>query len=391
MTILRPTDSLDWAEGNPGNVLAPPSAKRSEGWLSGEAPPAQWMNWWKRLAGRWVDYLDDRIATLNTLTENGDALLNQQMAREIESLMRPRVVTLGSAVWRAFAAAGGLCLAVGESASIAYSQSLGMSWVSLAADSSFSGDFLDCDCSPTRAVFAGGQYLQSWGMNPAVTTVTTRASVPDWIFAAVRYGGAAGWVALATDGAAWRSYTSPDGITWTSHALATPMSVSLEYGAGLFVSSSSAGVPYTSPDGITWTARAWDGAIAMIPNLGYNAVHGFCAYGVVSSARRVQTSLDGLTWTNVRSGGINPLSTGRPLSGYGGHYAIGPHYTAPGSQSDPSWVVRPGSSNVAHDFVISSKLHFSRIVQPLAATQTRIALGIGESAGDIIAAPFSVR
>lgn len=63
MSTPRPDDSLDWATDGT-NVLEPSSGKRAQGWLPGEAPPAQFFNWWKALAARWVKYLDEQIAAI---------------------------------------------------------------------------------------------------------------------------------------------------------------------------------------------------------------------------------------------------------------------------------------------------------------------------------------
>lgn len=88
--------------------------------------------------------------------------------------------------------------------------------------------------------------------------------------------------------------TSPDGITWTSRTLPSVSSWSrVIWGGTQFLATcSNSGVAATSPDGITWTARtiptsgawqpAWNGSV-------------FCIVTVTNAT--AYTSPDGITWT----------------------------------------------------------------------------------------------
>jgi hypothetical protein len=100
-------------------------------------------------------------------------------------------------------------------------------------------------------------------------------------------------------GASW-ALTSPDGVTWTAHAVTFDAWNSLAWSPtlGLVAAVSSAGPVMTSPDGVTWTARtpagtteAWT-AICWSPALAL-----FVAVGTKVTSYAVMTSPDGITWT----------------------------------------------------------------------------------------------
>jgi hypothetical protein len=69
----RPTTPADWATSGV-NVVAPPSGKTTDGWLSGERPPAGFFNWWQNLVGTWIDWLTEQ-ADAATSRLNGAAYL----------------------------------------------------------------------------------------------------------------------------------------------------------------------------------------------------------------------------------------------------------------------------------------------------------------------------
>jgi len=52
--MTRPADYPDWATGASADVVEPTAGKKLVGWVAGERPPAQYMNW---LAERVRDYL----------------------------------------------------------------------------------------------------------------------------------------------------------------------------------------------------------------------------------------------------------------------------------------------------------------------------------------------
>lgn len=51
-----PTENMAWAESAAVNRVVEPTVKRTAGWNPGDEPPAEWLNWWQRGAGRWISY-----------------------------------------------------------------------------------------------------------------------------------------------------------------------------------------------------------------------------------------------------------------------------------------------------------------------------------------------
>jgi hypothetical protein len=94
-------------------------------------------------------------------------------------------------------------------------------------------------------------------------------------------------------------YTSPDGITWTSHTITVGNWGNIVWAPALglmLACNSTRGSVFTSVDGVTWTehtlteANLWDAA-AWSPSLGLFAIV------AQSGTHRVATSPDGVTWT----------------------------------------------------------------------------------------------
>lgn len=60
-TPVKPTLYLSWTDGSPPNVTQPPSSLQSSGWVPGEAPPPDFMNWLFWLTDSWIQWLDYEI------------------------------------------------------------------------------------------------------------------------------------------------------------------------------------------------------------------------------------------------------------------------------------------------------------------------------------------
>ncbi len=56
----KPTSTPRWADVG-GSIVDPPSGTKDVGWLVGQKPPAQYLNWWKNLSYQWFEYLKDGI------------------------------------------------------------------------------------------------------------------------------------------------------------------------------------------------------------------------------------------------------------------------------------------------------------------------------------------
>lgn len=57
-----------WADGDPSYVIEPAGSKKDTGWLSGEKPPYQYMNWLHKMTNDWVDWFEDRLESESHLT-----------------------------------------------------------------------------------------------------------------------------------------------------------------------------------------------------------------------------------------------------------------------------------------------------------------------------------
>lgn len=57
----RPSLYMDWTDGGVTKVTEPPAGQKSSGWLSGEAPPFNYLNWLFWLSDQWIQYLDGEI------------------------------------------------------------------------------------------------------------------------------------------------------------------------------------------------------------------------------------------------------------------------------------------------------------------------------------------
>lgn len=106
------------------------------------------------------------------------------------------------------------------------------------------------------------------------------------------------FAAVSNDGFAM---SSPDGVTWTTRAIAASqwLSVYRSDAVGLFVAFGNNASCSTSPDGITWTTRALPGDPASdytytthSPELGL-----FVTVGASPTGSTVLTSPNGITWT----------------------------------------------------------------------------------------------
>ncbi len=67
--MARPDKDPQWADGGSADVVEPTSGKKSTGWLGGEFPPAQWLNWLFYYIYLWITYLSrDRIMIVDVRT-----------------------------------------------------------------------------------------------------------------------------------------------------------------------------------------------------------------------------------------------------------------------------------------------------------------------------------
>lgn len=86
---IKPSLFLNWTDGTPPKVTQPPSSLQSSGWLPGEAPPPDFMNWLFWLTDSWIQWLDYEIenvidnavgilAASNILTTTGNTTIGSE-------------------------------------------------------------------------------------------------------------------------------------------------------------------------------------------------------------------------------------------------------------------------------------------------------------------------
>ena len=66
----RPTEYITWTDGAPSKVIEPTSGQKLSGWLGGQAPPNEYMNWCLYILDLWTQWLDQV-----TYSPNGVALI----------------------------------------------------------------------------------------------------------------------------------------------------------------------------------------------------------------------------------------------------------------------------------------------------------------------------
>jgi hypothetical protein len=59
MPVSKPTTLPEWATSGSADITEPLLAEKQTGWIGGEAPPAQFFNWWMKLVYQWMTYVND--------------------------------------------------------------------------------------------------------------------------------------------------------------------------------------------------------------------------------------------------------------------------------------------------------------------------------------------
>lgn len=63
-TPTKPTVYLDWTDGSPTKVTQPGPSQQASGWVAGERPPFQYMNWLFYITDQWIQWLDYYTGTI---------------------------------------------------------------------------------------------------------------------------------------------------------------------------------------------------------------------------------------------------------------------------------------------------------------------------------------
>lgn len=66
--MAKPTDNTAWALSATASAIVEPTSKRTAGWVPGDEPPAEWLNWWQRAVYRWIAWYDTVLSTTDDQT-----------------------------------------------------------------------------------------------------------------------------------------------------------------------------------------------------------------------------------------------------------------------------------------------------------------------------------
>ena len=64
----KPGNLAEWATGGSALITEPLLAEKELGWEPGKRPPAQWMNWWRKVVHLWIVWLDAFESEAHTWT-----------------------------------------------------------------------------------------------------------------------------------------------------------------------------------------------------------------------------------------------------------------------------------------------------------------------------------
>lgn len=162
------------------------------------------------------------------------------------------------------------------------------------------------------ALFATGSYALGGTVAVGYASSASATSNVGLIYSAGTMNSAAGWGGIAWNGSVFAASvyasqevdTSPDGVTWSTHASALPAAsdwVGMAWNGTVFctVSGNSSKESATSLDGITWI----DHATAMPNASAWNGVawNGTVFVAITLSSQETATSSDCITWVDHAS------------------------------------------------------------------------------------------
>jgi hypothetical protein len=217
--MTRPAKLPTWPSSG-ANVLEPPTAKKAAGWLPGEAPSPEYMNWLQGVANDWLTWLD--VGKLDGDAQNARSETNALLA------MGPAITTVDSSQLLAFAMQSftrnsSVIVGVGYSGKIRSSSDFGATWTARTPGSSYAGDFYDVCYDYTHHVFiaVGNGEIQT---SPDGTTWTRRLT-----------GGVAMVSVRTDDSGVTIALSATHGSTFTSTNGGTSWTTNAQFSGGVFL------------------------------------------------------------------------------------------------------------------------------------------------------------
>lgn len=312
--MTRPQTNPFWAtddvytnppQATDPNKIAPTAGEQKEGYRPTQKPPAQHLNFSLHNYGEWLDYYKD----IDWLSFN---FLPPELVVPISSYVELGFVAMGfrSNVRFADSLAANIARFVGGTEAAAAGDELvasedGSRFQLVGAGQkirSLTNRSIQYSTTATLWIAVGGDAVASKILT-APNAFSTWTARTDPAAAADRYQ----WAEDGTIIVACRSLggfiSSPDGITWTerTHPSANKDVTCITHdGSGLFVAGGSS-IYLTSADGLTWVERVPGTAPGQVLGIVWNPVFNvFCA---CSDQGEIQTSTDGITWTDRESFG----------------------------------------------------------------------------------------
>ena len=142
------------------------------------------------------------------------------------------------------------------------------------------------------------------GVIDAIGLSTVGASTPDGVTWTSHAPPAGDYYGVAWNGTVFAAVgnavaaSSPDGTTWTARTIgAVSRWTAVQWNGSLFAAVATTGNISTSPDGITWTSRGIPGSGFSLSSIDWNG----SVFAAVGGGGSALTSPDGITWTQRSS------------------------------------------------------------------------------------------
>lgn len=278
--FVSPGDSWD---GDPTKVT-PPTGKRDEGWEPTEVWPAEFMNSWKNLVGRWTGFLDS-IKNLHGFSLAPNAQVKALAFQVLEDIAfhpngnehdAPQFIAVGG-----FGAASALI----RSDQGDFWKSA--SFLAMSDPNSVAADLSD-PTSPVWVAVGDGQEIETSTSAGQTGSWAIRVSaIVAGALTRVRFGNSL-FVCLGNSN---EIQTSPLGTTWTTRVNPSGTDLNdLHFANGIWTIVGKTGTVLTSADGLTWTDRsAFMGATTDLIAVVYDAAN---ALWIAGGTQELWTTTD---------------------------------------------------------------------------------------------------